>query len=74
MSRIPRDRYVEGKYVTFSMIKEYHSKDEVKRFGKFISGQTCCQLPSGEIGIYSWDYERWISQGMQNKQMAHDWD
>lgn len=66
--RIPPSEYVltNGEpRVTLELVKKYHTPEEVGRFCKFMIGQT---RDSG--GIFPWDYERWINQGMRDCQLA----
>lgn len=42
-------------------------------FQKWMAGQTGCMSPEGDLGVYKWDYERWLLQGKQTKQ-GTDWD
>ena len=77
--RIPKSEYYktdDGEYVTYDLIKQYHSSDEIKRFNKFMFGQTVAaiEIEGKQIsGIFTWDYERWLKGGMIDKQGA-DWD
>jgi len=60
-------------FMSLDIIKKYHTEDEVAKFCSFMTGQTCPILPNGEPGVYRWDYERWLEQGMKSKQ-GSDWD
>jgi len=78
-SGIPRCEYCRGSgttptYVTYDLVKRYHTEEEVKAFGNFMSGQTVMALPDGKSGIYVWDYERWLEGGMKKKVQGEDWD
>jgi len=46
---------------------------EKTAFRRWMTGQTCCQSSEGGTGVYKWDYERWLSQGMKSEQ-GRDWD
>jgi len=46
--------------VTNKLVTQYHSVEEADQFGRFMTGQTCMVIPDGTVGIYSWDYERWL--------------
>jgi hypothetical protein len=74
---IPKTEYLKAKedaytYITIDLFKKYHTKKELEVFSKWMAGQTC-GLVGDEVAIYSWDYERWISQGKQTRQ-GKDWD
>jgi hypothetical protein len=72
---IPQTEYIqlEGlSGVTFEQIEKYHTKEEVQNFNKWITGQTCSIYKDKPL-IYSWDYERWVRQGMKISQ-GKDWD
>ena len=52
-------------------IEEMQSKltpEQFKAFSEWMCGQTM-----SEHGIYPWDIDRWIKQGMKTEQGA-DWD
>lgn len=74
---VPKSEYIfvehVGNVITDKLFKKYHSESDVEKFNKWMTGQTCCVLLSGEIGIYSWDYERWLRQGRKTEQ-GSDWD
>ena len=55
------------------MIKASHTKKEVRRFSQWFGIGTQLALSNGEGGIYAWDYENWIKNGMSTDQGA-DWD
>jgi len=65
--RTPYDDHVMHT-VTSEMVKEAHTEEEYDNFSKFMNGQTQCGA-----GIYAWDYERWIHEGMRNQQ-GSNWD
>jgi len=59
--------------VLYSMVRKAHTENEYANFCEWMSGQTCGLNEKNEAVIYSWDYERWISQKMKKEQGA-DWD
>lgn len=61
-------------YITFAQVREYHTKTEVEHFYKWMRGQTAMLLKSGHTGIYTHDYERWLSEGKKTEQNAGTWD
>ena len=74
---IPADEFVVESNVacvTNGLIKQYHSEEEVFSFEKWFVGQTGMILKDGSLGIYAWDYERWLEQGKETAQRATDWD
>lgn len=79
---IPESEYVTIPYgddgtltvVTLELIRKHHTDREVENFGEWIYGQTVVGLPDGTGGIFIWDYERWLRQGMMTEQDARDWD
>jgi hypothetical protein len=75
-SRIPQKLYKTEsgiKFITKAMLDEHHSAEEVKRFSKWFEGQTGMVNKSGELGIYVWDYERWLRDRKPTEQ-GSDWD
>lgn len=54
-----RDPVDDGSY-TLSDIKRLLSKSELVKFNKWIDGQTCPILSTGEIGFYKHDVNRFI--------------
>jgi len=77
--RIPPEEFKEDvdssiPYITFEMIEKYHTKEEVERFRKFMTGQTVTGVgKDNECGIFVCDYERWINEGMKSQQ-GFNWD
>lgn len=73
---IPPEDYlkVDGmEYVTVGLMKVHHTDKQMENFHEWFTGQTGTVLSSGTLGIYPYDYERWLEQGMQTAQGA-DWD
>lgn len=66
---IPKHVYKISGRVTLEMLQAYHTEHEVKKFLDFMIGQTM-----DEFGFYSWDYERWLSEGKRSKQLGTTWD
>lgn len=69
---IPTEEYIKidgNKYITLGLMEIYHTDEQMKDFNQWFFGQTGPILPSGTLGIYPWDYERWL----QTAQGA-DWD
>lgn len=72
---IPRKKFYRGEYFTYiteSLFLEYHSQNDWRVFMEWMYGQTC-PIVKNKMAIYSWDYERWVSQGKKTKQ-GKDWD
>jgi hypothetical protein len=61
-------------YVTYAQIMNAHTEQEFINFTKWMYGQTGLLLSNGDIGIYSWDYERWVRQNCEPAQRSGDWD
>lgn len=60
--------------VTYDQVRNYHGLVLYDKFWKFMCGQTCGYDPiTDTVIIYSWDYERWINEGMKDKQ-GINWD
>ena len=80
--RIPEEAYYketkkdgkEWEFVTWELVKAYHTEREVQKFGEFMVGQTGMMIKDGKTGIYPCDYERWLNQNMPTKQAWWDWD
>lgn len=73
---IPNTEYIDVEgilVITYDLIKKHHTTEEFEDFVRWMRGQTCLMMPNGEAGIYSWDYERWVKQGMDTEQ-GEDWD
>lgn len=68
------EKFWKGQYPSLEEIQARHTADELEAFYDFMCGQTAPILDSGESGVYSWDYERWLSQGKRNHQLSGDWD
>ncbi len=52
---------VDGReYVTVGLMEVYHTDNQIENFHEWFIGQTASILPSGAVGIYTWDYERWL--------------
>jgi len=47
-------------YVTFAMVEAAHGAPARRRLEQWMRGQTMLLLPSGEAGIYAWDYKGWL--------------
>jgi len=74
---IPIEKYgmeSDISYVTYAQIEIYHSPEECRAFCKWMNGQTAMLLKSGETGIYTWDYERWLGEGRKTEQNPDTWD
>lgn len=74
---IPTEEYgLESKifYITYAQVKAYHTSEEYGRFCGWMNGQTAMLLKSGETGVYTWDYERWLREGKETEQNADTWD
>lgn len=72
---IPKEKFYNGEcftYITEPLFLKYHSRDDWKIFMQWMYGQTY-SIVGDEMAIYSWDYERWISQGKKTEQ-GKDWD
>lgn len=61
-------------YFTLAQVKKYHTPEEYRHFCKWMNGQTSMMLKSGETGVYTWDYERWLKEGKKTEQNADTWD
>lgn len=75
INKIPEDKFFDAEqftYITEELFKQFHIEEDWKIFTKWMTGQTC-SIVNDKIAIYSWDYERWISQGKKEKQ-GIDWD
>lgn len=59
--------------VSRRLIEIHHTEEEQDNFWSWMSGQTCVVGPHNQLMYYSWDYERWLEQGMKAKQ-GKDWD
>lgn len=74
---IPKNEYIfvddVGNVITDELFLKHHNQNDYEIFSKWMRGQTCIVLPDGKVGIYSWDYERWLKQGKKKEQGA-DWD
>lgn len=74
---IPKTEYIfvdgVGHVVTDELVQKYHTPEDVSKFNKWMRGQTSLCMSDGKAGIYSWDYERWLSQGKKTQQ-GEDWD
>ena len=74
---IPKEEYKIAygniDYVTMEQIEKYHTKEEVNRFNLWFRGQTGIISDDGDVGIYRYDYERWLEAGMPPQQ-GKDWD
>lgn len=60
-------------YITMEMIKGSHTKREIRNFYKWYGGQTGILCKNEVVGIYTWDYKRWLESGMPSNQ-GMDWD
>jgi hypothetical protein len=72
---IPKEKYLstdQFTYITDEMFLAHHTQEEFDIFNEWMRGQTC-SLVGKVVAIYSWDYERWLSQGKQERQ-GPDWD
>ncbi|MCH8057582.1 MAG: hypothetical protein IIB78_06925 [Proteobacteria bacterium] len=77
MKRIPENEYREEdgiKFVTKELIVKYHTTQEVKTFYEWFCGQTGLLAKDGSLGVYVWDYERWLEEGRLDNQLSHNWD
>lgn len=64
--RVPINEYKESEgitYVTFPQIELYHTWDQVQHFDEWFQGQTGIMLEDGTLGVYVYDYERWLGGG-----------
>ncbi len=61
-------------YITYAQVEKYHSPEECRHFCRWMHGQTVMGLKSGESGIYTWDYERWLREGRKTEQNTDTWD
>lgn len=59
--KIPVNEYKDEMYVTIDLIRKYHTPAEIKKINTWMMGQTCTTGPNGQIYMYSWDYEKWLS-------------
>lgn len=51
-----------------------HMPGELKAdFSAWLVGQTVIQRQDGYIGVYRWDFDRWVEEGMKKDQGAN-WD
>lgn len=74
---IPKSEYrVDNKvtYVTYEMVDKYHTKDEIRRFSKWYTGQTGMVASNGDMAIFVDDYERWLREGRKKEQNLETWD
>ena len=55
-----RDSRQRGMYVTFKLVRKYHSSEQAENFERWMIGQT--YITDGEELLYSSDYERWLEQ------------
>jgi hypothetical protein len=65
---IPQSEYLREQdipYITSQLLKKYHTDAECKAFAKWFYGQTGIITEAGELGVYTWDYERWLA-GLPN--------
>jgi len=64
-NRIPKALYraEEGLpgFVTWAMVKEHHSDEEVEGFQAFMHRKTVGLTVQGEEAIWTNDYERWLA-------------
>lgn len=77
MGQIPTSEYIESHgymVVTAQLIELHHTLAEVETFNAWFTGQTGIIMEDGTLGIYAYDYERWLEQGQQDRQCSHDWD
>lgn len=75
--RIPEQEYIYVDtipVVTMELVNKHHTQDEVASLSKWMSGQTGLVLADGTCGIYAWDYERWLLEGMKPIQNLDTWD
>lgn len=56
-------------HIKWKDIEKRLNKKQFNNFKKWMSGQTMILE-----GVYPWDFERWVSQGMKTKQNVDDWD
>ncbi len=42
--------------------------EELEKLDKWMRGQTMTLRDDGDVGIYIWDFERWLNQGKKMKQ------
>ena len=66
--------YIDIRYITFDLFKEYHTPEEVKTFNYWMRGQTGMVVPPNIMAIYAEDYERWLEEGKKTEQNAATWD
>jgi hypothetical protein len=72
---IPKEEYInlfDILVISQDLLEKYHTTEEMIQFFRWMGGQTAMEH-EGEIYYYSWDYERWVRQGMQ-KEQGEDWD
>lgn len=77
MKRIPKNEYREEsgiQFVTKELIVKYHTTQEVKTFNLWFCGQTGIVAKNGSLGVYVWDYERWLREGKLDNQLPRNWD
>jgi hypothetical protein len=62
---IPKEAYkyhkTIGFYITYQLVKKYHTKEEYEKFKFWINGQTCAIIKNA-ICVYLWDYKHWLLQ------------
>lgn len=65
-----------GYFITFDLLNQYHTKEEVNIFKSWAEGQTVAVVTRNNrsvSAIYSWDYERWLANKKEMRQGAN-WD
>jgi hypothetical protein len=75
---IPAERYkvfAGFTYVTEEQVRAYHGPFDATTFFAWMAHQTT-PVVDDEPGCcyFSWDYERWLREGRQKKQLAATWD
>ncbi len=77
MGRIPKKEYVESygvKVVTWGLFEKHHTPKDLKAFSEWFSGQTGQVMKDGTMGIYAYDYERWLREGKLRNQLPGTFD